>query len=114
MRFAFVFLPLASLLLSGCASVAELRAGAHAERLAGIQNECQSNGASPGTSKYTRCVSERDRAENTRIQNERNAAAAAGRETARVYATESNDAKSPPTDLDCNFTKDGRYTCVEK
>ena len=114
MKFVLVALPFVSLLVSGCVNVPALRAGAHADRLEAIQNRCQGNGSGPGSSKYARCVTDNDRAENSRIQDERDSAAAAGIETARVYSTESIEPPLPPTDMDCNFTKDGKYTCVSQ
>lgn len=114
MRALFVALLFATLLLSGCVSVPGLRAAAHSDRLAAIQSECQSNGSTPGTDRYSRCVAQRDQAENSRIENERAAATAAGIEAGRVYSTESGDPALQPTDMDCNFTKDGKYTCVGK
>ena len=114
MRFVFVALALVSLLISSCADVPALRSGAHGDRLEAIQNRCQGNGSGPGTSKYARCVVENDRAENTRIQEERDAATAAGIEAAGVYSTESSEPSTRPTDMDCNFRKDGKYICISQ
>ena len=114
MRALFVALPFSTLLLSGCVSVPELRAAAHSDRLAAIQGECQGNGSKPGTDRYARCVTQRDQAENSRIEEERAAATAAGIEAERVYSTESGDPALRPTDMDCNFTKGGKYSCVGK
>ena len=112
MRIVFLALLFGAVLLSGCVSVPGLRAAAHSDRVAAIQSECQSNGSNPGTNRYARCITQRDQAENARIENERDAATAAGIEAGRVYSTESGDPALQPTDMDCNFTKDGKYTCV--
>ncbi len=113
MRLAFVILVFAPALFSGCVSVPGLRADAHSDRLARIKSECQSTGSAPGTSKYARCVTEGDRAENARIESERDAAVAAGVEAARIYSIET-DARAQPADMECNFRKDGKYTCISE
>lgn len=112
MRVVLLALAMCSVSISSCVSVPALRASAHAERLESTQNACQSNGSGPGTSRYARCVVESDRAENARIQEERDAASAANAEAARIYSEESGSRSLPATDMDCNFTKDGKYTCV--
>jgi hypothetical protein len=113
MRAAIVILVCAPALFSGCVSVPGLRAEAHSDRLVRIKSECQSTGSSPGTSKYARCVTEEDRAENARVESEREAAVAAGMEAARRYSIESN-AREQPADMECNFRKDGKYTCISE
>jgi hypothetical protein len=86
MRLAFVILVFAPALFSGCVSVPGLRADAHSDRLVRIKSECLSTGSAPGTSRYARCVTEGDRAENARIESERDAAVAAGgRGSAHIF-----------------------------
>ena len=106
---AVLFLPLS---LSSCVDVPALRAKAHGDRLVAAQGECRSSGFARGSAEYSRCVSDRDEAANRQIQLDREAAVARGIDEAREYAKESGRPAPPFTELECDFRKDGKYTCV--